>query len=96
MSLKARNNWIAVIVVIVSLVFFSVLFTGCASTPLDNGTAPEGGTNPGESSDVEEPNRSDLGHLYEESITLSDGRTIPCIVYPGQGFECDWEGDLNG
>lgn len=36
-----------------------------------------------------------LSSLYERTISLTDGRTVTCIVYIGGykgGLSCDWDG----
>ena len=57
---------------------------GCASVYESDSVEPN------EFGEVEKTNKN----LSEESITLSDGRTITCILYNGideGGISCDWQ-----
>ncbi|UUX60154.1 hypothetical protein [Glutamicibacter halophytocola] len=42
-----------------------------------------------------DPATGEPGSLYEENVTLRDGRELTCIVYARGykgGVSCDWEG----
>lgn len=55
----------------------ALLLTGCGS-----GGSPASDERAGKSSNS----------LYERTITLTDGRTITCVLYSSAGgLSCDWE-----
>lgn len=65
----------------------ALILSGCASRQIDN------------SSNSDQENSTTERLLYEDTITLSDGRKITCVEYANGyegGVSCDWEHPISG